>query len=129
MRAYMAAMLHPAGHLGVFPRPTWDDPHASGMADTMAHEAGHVLTYDEWGYNPTSEGWTAWRQAMAQDVIRVSSYAGSSMIEDSAETLLVYFAVRSRGDKELMQEFATLMPSRWEILRGMFGNWSATAAR
>lgn len=114
-RAYMSALIHPIGTIGVFPQPGLEqatDP------NTLAHESGHVWTFLEFGLDPSSDGWREWLAAAQADQLAVSSYADSSFLEDTAEMVLLISAVRSMGaeGEALAEELRSLFPQRWAIL-------------
>jgi hypothetical protein len=118
-RAYMSALIYPIGVAGVFPQ-------AGEVAEidynTLAHESGHVWTFQQWSLDTSTEGWREWIAAMQSDLLAVSTYADSSFLEDSAEMVLLISAVRSMGaeGEALAEEFRALFPARWEILERDF---------
>jgi hypothetical protein len=128
MRAAQFATVNPLGSFDVFARP---GPEGQGAVDpsTMVHESGHTWSFRTWGFDPTSPGWKAWRAAIAADGLTVSWYAASGpdpavpgFLEDVAETVLVYCAVRSAGQSgaALGAEMKALYPARWAILESQF---------
>jgi hypothetical protein len=123
MRGYMMAGTNPVGFFHIFPKVATE----AGPVDpsTMVHESGHTWSYKTFGLDPTSAGWTAWRAAIAADGLTVSWYAASGpdpalpgFLEDVAETVLVYCAVRSTGEegRALATEMKAIFPNRWAIL-------------
>jgi len=121
-RAYMAANTFPIGVVGIFPQPSDNQPEPLEMSNTLAHELGHAWTYGCFGMNPGAPGskWLEWQQAINNDKVWVSDYAASSIIEDTAESALIFAAVESWGQTQQAQVYRSKMqamiPARWALL-------------
>jgi hypothetical protein len=105
----------PGGKITIYPRtqPT----RVSGIYRTLIHESAHLMGFEKLGVVGTEKGWSAWREAMAEDDVAPSTYArlnGSQPgIEDFAEAATAW--VLSQGQPE-HEEWRELMPARFALL-------------
>ncbi len=74
--------------------PTEEPQSIDALASALVHEAGHVVSYSEWGLSAADERWKPWRDAVTKDVVLPSAYAANRVGEDFSETLRAYYAVR-----------------------------------
>jgi len=122
MRAVMQATVFPSGSVGIFALPKNDL--GDVQFDSLVHEVGHLWSFADFGLDPNSDGWLAWKEAIAGDAIAPSWYAGRNMLEDVAESFLLYSAIRSAGPngKALAAEMAAIFQNRWKILERKVGS-------
>ncbi|MCD8048676.1 MAG: RICIN domain-containing protein [Clostridia bacterium] len=81
-------------------------PSQNAIAQTLAHELGHVLDT-----NVTSDS-ALWTRAMAADVIPVSGYGNSNREEDLAEFSRLYHMIKR--NPEDLKELEKVYPNRFE---------------
>ncbi len=83
------------------------------MTGSFIHEVGHNLAKSLWKAFSSP----AWRQAIAEDSVAFSGYAGTAPAEDFADSLVGYFDVVGTAQED---EFRTLMPHRFAMLDAIF---------
>ncbi len=94
---------------------------AETMAVSMIHETGHAWSMKAWGDAGTGPGWDAWSKAIETDVVRVSTYGNSSLLEDAAETTALYLWAKGTPH---FDEYRALYPARFAILDRELGGRS-----
>ena len=101
--------------------PAQDPRDVKYLADTLVHETGHAWSNKAWGDDPQGPAWAPWREAVRQDGLLPSTYAGSSPAEDVAESTALYLAMKGTP---LADEYRKLYPKRFELLDRQFGGQS-----
>jgi hypothetical protein len=86
------------------------------MSAMLSHETAHLLSADQFKAHPALRA--KWEAAIQADNHRVSDYATTSLQEDVAETVALYYQVKGTPDEAVMKrEF----PSRYAAVKELLG--------
>lgn len=86
------------------------------MTATLSHETAHLLSAEQFKAHPALR--VKWEAAIKDDNHRVSNYAASSLQEDVAETIALYYQVKGTPDEAVMQRD---FPNRFALVKQMLG--------
>jgi hypothetical protein len=89
---------------------------AREMTAILSHEAAHLLAADR--FSAKRELVQTWQKAMDADNHRVSDYATTSLQEDVAETVALYYQVKGTPDEAVMKRD---FPNRYAAVRELLG--------
>jgi hypothetical protein len=89
---------------------------AREMTAILSHEAAHLLAADQFKAHPALQ--TKWGDAIRADNHRVSNYAASSLQEDVAETVALYYQVKGTPDEAVMKRD---FPNRYAAIKELLG--------
>jgi subtilisin family serine protease len=86
------------------------------MSAILSHEAAHLLAADQFKAHPALL--KKWEAAIKADNHRVSDYATTSLQEDVAETIALYYQVKGTPDEAVMKRD---FPNRYAAVRELLG--------
>jgi hypothetical protein len=86
------------------------------MSAMLSHEAAHLLAADQFKAHPALV--KKWEAAITDDNHRVSNYAATSLQEDVAETVALYYQVKGTPDEAVMKRD---FPNRYAAVRELLG--------
>jgi subtilisin family serine protease len=89
---------------------------AREMTAILSHEAAHLLAADR--FSAKRELVQQWQAAMDADNHRVSDYATTSLQEDVAETVALYYQVKGTPDEAVMKRD---FPNRYAAVKELLG--------
>lgn len=86
------------------------------MTAILSHEAAHLLSADRFKADPALR--TKWEAAIKADNHRVSDYATTSLQEDVAETVALYYQVKGTADEAVLKRD---FPNRYALIKELLG--------
>jgi hypothetical protein len=86
------------------------------MTAILSHEAAHLLGADRFKASPALQ--KKWEAAIRNDNHRVSDYATTSLQEDGAETLALYYQVKGTPDEAVLKRD---FPNRYALIKELLG--------
>jgi hypothetical protein len=86
------------------------------MTAILSHEAAHLLGADRFKASPALQ--KKWEAAIRNDNHRVSDYATTSLQEDVAETLALYYQVKGTPDEAVLKRD---FPNRYALIKELLG--------